>query len=141
MKRDGTIKTKRVFRGKVELRGTRSGKIRILTRGKIKKKDISDISAEVEGLFRISFDDMSLFYKIGTRVGQDYTLNTFVNSQLTTTGEATGAEINFLPEGTQIPGFQESQQIPEPGTVLFLIGGFLFIVLPKCHRKMVQVRS
>ena len=126
LKRDGTtIRTKRVFRGMVELRGTKKGKIKIKTKGKIRKKHISDISAEVGGLFRISFVDMSLFYKIGARVGQDYTLSTFVNSQVTTTGEATGAEINFLPVGSHIPLFQETGQIPEPGAVLFLIGGLL----------------
>jgi hypothetical protein len=123
----GAVKTSKVFKGTVRLIGNKNGKVTIKTTGNIKKKYISEIITS-NGLIQVNFDNVLIPYKTNVKVGQQYTLNTQVNSLISTTGFGTGSEVNFGPDVLSVPEYQEKGIVPEPLSVLLLLGGLTRVI-------------
>jgi len=144
---DGGYKTKKVLKGTVELIGKKNGDVKIRTKGAIRKKDISLIT-ETEDFFKIEFTDEAIPYKVKTRLGEEYILDTTIYSFVNINGAGTGAEVMFLPGSPLVPSFQtngflpaeeepNNNEVPEPATMLFLLSGMAY--LRKCTKAAVSV--
>jgi hypothetical protein len=127
------IKTKKVLKGKVQLIGKKNGKVRIKTRGKIKKKYFRDTIIATDNLFQIDFNDVTIPYKTRVKVGQPYVIKTYISSNVVTNGEGTGAEVDFAPGEPILPVYEENNQVPEPATIGLLLFGGLSALQRKTH--------
>ncbi len=117
---------KKVFKGSVQLKTKKNGKVKIKTTGKIKKKYI-DLYTVDENTYRIDFFDNHIPYKTKVKLGEEFSLITQVTSNALNKGYGTGAEVIFGPGAPTLPTYQE-QGIPEPATIILLAcGGFLML--------------
>lgn len=117
-----------IFRGSVELTTNRRGRVIIRTRGGIRRRHISAVT-EGDGMFRVDFVNVSIPYRTRILFDREFTINTQVTSEATTQGWGTGAEVVFGPGAPTLPSFRENGLIPEPATVLLLLGGLPGLVL------------
>jgi hypothetical protein len=113
---------KKVFKGSVQLKTNKKGKVVIKTSGKIKKRHISLIT-ENNSTFRIDFFDVSIPYRTRVKLNEEYSIKTRVYSEATNCGDGTGAEVIFGPGAPTLPSYQESGKIPEPTTLVLLSAG------------------
>ncbi|MBN1764948.1 MAG: hypothetical protein JW860_06790 [Sedimentisphaerales bacterium] len=154
--RNGTkiIKSK-VAKGKIELIGTSNGKIKIKTKGSIKKKHIASIENEIEGskvyrsakgkikkrdikmvqaggdLFQVNLSDMLLPYKFCCSPKDMNNIKVEMLSHVVTNGKKGGGEVIFMPDDEPVlPYFLENNVIPEPASILFLLSGGML-----CRRR------
>jgi len=119
---------KKVFKGSVQLNTNKKGKVRVKTRGKIKKRHI-DLYTIDNSTYRIDFFNNHIPYKTKVKLGEEFSLITQVTSNASNKGYSTGAEVIFGPGAPTLPTYQE-QGIPEPATIILLACGGLLMLRP-----------
>jgi len=134
---------KKAFKGSVQLKTNKKGKVKVSTRGKIKKRHIDDVYIIEHNLFQINFSNKSIPYKTKVKVGEEFSLITEVTGIAVNNGYGTGAEVIFgpgvpgeIPIPT-IPTYQLSNNIfliPEPATIILLACGGLLLLRPNPRR-------
>ncbi len=113
---------RRIFAGSVDLTTNKRGKVVVRTRGRIRKRHISGVTVD-DGMVRIDFVNVSIPYRTRILFDREFTINTQVASEARTQGWGTGAEVVFGPGAPTLPSLREAGAIPEPATVLLLLGG------------------
>ena len=134
---------KKAFKGSVQLKTNKKGNVKIVTRGKIKKKHIDSVNIIDNNLFQINFNNKSIPYKTKVKVGEEFSLITEVTGIAVNKGYGTGAEVIFgpgvpgeIPIPT-IPTYQLSNNIfliPEPSTIILLACGGLLMLRPNLRK-------
>jgi hypothetical protein len=130
---------KKAFKGSVQLKPNAKGKIKVKTKGKIKKKHI-DLYTINDSTYRIDFFGKRVSYKTKVKLGEEFSLTTQVISNAVNKGYGTGAEVIFGPGAPTLPAYQE-QGIPEPATILLLAGGGLMMFRPNLKRLRIRNRN
>jgi hypothetical protein len=126
---------RRGFYGSVELVPRKNGKIVVRTRGKIRRKDISQQMDDGK-VFQVVFDNVLIPYTTVARLGQEFSLTTTVRSEATNIGDGTGSEVIFGPGTAMLPEMVEKNVVPEPATVGLLgFGGGLLGVMGRGRRR------
>ena len=130
---------RKAFKGSVQLKTNKKGKVKIATRGKIKKKHIDSVNIIDDNIFQINFNNESIPYKTKVKVGEAFSLITEVTGNTVNNGYGTGAEVIFgpglpgeIPVPT-IPTYHLSKNIvliPEPSTIILFACGGLLILRP-----------
>ena len=161
---DRTV-TRKLLAGSVEVVGLRNGKVVIRTRGAIKRQhivgvssdtdpvgatklpgrkfirpaDIAKVIRESNGLIKIDLSDLELaLRKFWAWEDKEFTITTLLTSNINTLGENSGAEVIFMPQGTDpmISGYHQSGQVPEPATIMLMVtGGILAFGRKSWSRK------
>lgn len=162
VKSNGKAAVQKLVKGTVELIGLKNGKIRIKTKGKIKKLGnivavgndtggtsmvsmLKDIIAAQKGgsMLQIDLSNLVFDYKVRLRNGSENTIKTVITSSVGTIGTGSGSEVVFAspeePAEAVVPEFQELgddpvPSIPEPLTVVLLGLGGLVVATSKRHR-------
>lgn len=127
---------KKAFFGSVELIPRRNGKVAIRTRGKIRKRHITEI-IETDTMYEVVFDSVPVSYLTRVKLDEEFQLNTAVSSRAVNVGDGTGAEVIFGPGSPTLPDFQEDNKVPEPSMIamLSLGGAFLARINPTRRKK------
>jgi len=88
-------------------------------------------------LFQVELSDMELPLMFYSSVGTVNNVKIQITSEVTVDNNNSGAEVNFMPgDASVLPAFHESNQIPEPSTlILMLAGGFCCRFSKKFTRK------
>jgi len=124
LKKNGKIKSRKLLKGSISLFGREDGSYKIKTKGKIKKKHISQIIIN-NGLIYVELDDEVLYYSTRARVNQNFSIITSVTSTACNIGDGSGSEVIFGPGNPNIPVLFATGEIPEPATILLLTTGAL----------------
>jgi len=87
-------------------------------------------------LLQVELSDLELPLIFCSRVGTVNNVRIQITSKVTVNNSSSGAEVNFMPSDVSVlPAFHESNQIPEPSTlILMLAGGFC----GRFYRKFTQ---
>ena len=129
---------KKAFSGSVTLKPNKKGKVKVKTKGKIKKKHI-DLYTISDSIYRIDFFGKHIPYKTRVKFGKEFSLTTEVTSNASNKGYGTGAEVIFGPGAPTLPSYQEVG-IPEPATLILLACGGVFMIRPKPIKLRIRNR-
>ncbi|MBN1845339.1 MAG: PEP-CTERM sorting domain-containing protein [Sedimentisphaerales bacterium] len=123
---------KKIFDGAIALSINKNGVIKINTSGKITKQYI-DLITEDDNSLRVDFFEAEIPFKTRVKLGQEFSLITEVKSSAVNMGDGTGAEVIFGPGSPTLPTLKETNNVPEPATMLLLtIGG---LMASRCRRR------
>ncbi|MCK5270827.1 MAG: PEP-CTERM sorting domain-containing protein [Sedimentisphaerales bacterium] len=87
-------------------------------------------------LFQIELSDLELPLLFYSRVGTVNNVKIQITSEVAVSNSSSGAEVNFMPgDASVLPAFHESNQIPEPSTLILMLTGGLYW---RSYRKFTQ---
>ncbi len=98
----GQPREKILFKGSIQLTGTRKGAPAVKSTGKIKKQLITDYrdklgtdNENLERYFEIAFDEVYIPYRTKITLDNEFTIKTQVSGFVTTKADGSGAEVFF----------------------------------------------